>query len=205
MLWLDADTWVADWSAVELLVRGALGGSVAMVSDEPDASEHPAMRWLFGRIPLMKTSAYKRAKRARLPISVVRALATKKKMNGGVFALRGDAPHWATVQAHMVRLVKRGRIFGSNQLAFLMAVHLDGLALEPLPRWCNFTGLPRICATTGRLVEPTLPHAPLGIMHLAGRDAMRADPAVTVELKTTDGLVVRESLRFQRKFLGATG
>lgn len=197
-LWLDADAWVADWGAVELLLEGARRGALAAVPDESDPRLiHGSLKWRLGRWPAFRSTAYKHGRRAGLPIAELRRLFDKKELNSGAFALAADAPHWAAIQGHMARLLRRGRVFGSNQLALTMAVHLDGLPLACLPARCNFTGLPRLCAETGRLVMPDLPHEPVGIMHLAGRDALRDDAAAEIELLDTAGRPRRAGLRYR--------
>lgn len=204
-VWLDSDAWIADWSAIELLIEGARRGALAAVVDEPDPCRIPGnLKWQLGRFPWFQSIAYKHGRRAGLPRSELRRLFDKKEFNSGVFALAADAPHWPAIQNHMARLLRRGRVFGSNQLALTMAVHLDGLPVECLPLWCNYTGLPRICARTGRLVMPFLPHDPIGIMHLAGRDALRGDRGAEADLLDTEGRRVRANLRFDPLYLGRT-
>lgn len=199
-LWLDADAWVADWSAVELLLEGARRGALAAVPDEPEPMRiHGSLKWRLGRWPVFRSIAYKHGRRAGLPAAELRRLFDKKEFNSGAFALAGDAPHWAAIQGHMARLLRRGRVFGSNQLALTMAVHLDGLPVQCLPARCNFTGLPKVCAETGRLVMPDLPHEPVGIMHLAGRDALRGDAAAEIELLDTAGRPRRAGLRYRAR------
>lgn len=202
-IWLDADCWVCDWRAIDLFVRGANSAGLAMTKDELYTALHINAKatWLFGRIPLIKTYGYKHASRARLPIGIVKSLALIRAFNGGAFALRHDAPHWQSIQGHIRRLTKRGRIFGTNQLAFVMAVHLDGHEIEILPNWCNYFGIPKVCAETGRFVEPYLPHTPIGILHLAGMDRMRLDPTCEADLLDTEGKAVRRTLRYRPAFI----
>lgn len=205
-VWLDADAWIADWSAIELLVEGAQRGALAAVVDEAEPERiSGSLKWWLGRIPWYRSIAYKHGRRAGLPTAELRRLFDKKEFNSGVYALAADAPHWAAIQGHMARLLRRGRVFGSNQLALTMAVHLDGLPVECLPLRCNFTGLPKLCAESGRLVMPYLPHEPVGILHLAGRDALRDDRQAGVDLTDTQGRPVRLNLRYDPRFHGETG
>jgi len=66
-----------------------------------------------------------------------------------------------------------------------------------LPYEVNYTGWPMACAQSGRLVMPQLPHRPIGIMHLAGRDAQRADRSVEDDLATPDGGTLRRTIRYR--------
>lgn len=202
-IWLDADAWLCDWQAIDLFVRGAERAGLCMAMDDVPTNLEMVgkVSWLLGRYPLVKTYGYKHAMRAHLPMREVRQLTTIRAFNGGAFALHRDAPHWKAVQDHLGRLTKRGRIFGSNQLAFVMAVKFDGLPIEILPSWCNYMGTPRVCARTGRFVEPYLPHQPIAVLHLADRDDVRLDPNCEVDLLDTEGKPVRRTLRYRPEFI----
>lgn len=204
-IWLDADCWVCDWRAIDLFVRGAQRSGLAMTFDGSAGTDLALkISWFLGRVPMIRTYCYKHAKRAHLPIGTVRRLTALRPFNGGAFALTYDAPQWESVQGYMGQLTKRGRVFGANQLAFVMAVHLDGHPIEILPDRCNFIGQPKVCARTGRFVEPYLPHFPIGILHLAGQDAIRDDPLHEIELEDTDGGTVRRTLRYRPESIVAT-
>ncbi len=199
-IWIDADAWLCDWAAIDLLIRGAERRGMAATYDvSDDGSAMPVSpSWLLGRWPVVRTWALKHARRGGVSAADCRRLAFRTPFNNGVFALTAEAPHWQALRAHMTGMLGQGgRIFGSNQLALLMAVELDGLDVERLPLWCNYTGIPALCAETGRLVEPYLPHTPIGIMHLADRDKMRADRAATMALAVTDGTTRQASLRYR--------
>ena len=204
-IWLDADCWVCDWRAIDLFLLGAERAGLAMGIDEVSADHRVAAKttWLFGRYPIMKTFGYKHSMRAYLPMRMVKRLTPITPFNGGAFALHRDAPHWKSVQGHLTRLTKRARIFGSNQLAFVMAVELDGLPVEILPNWCNYIGVPKVCARTGRFVEPYLPHEPIGVLHLANKDDARLDPDWETDLLDTEGNTVRRTLRYRPEFVVA--
>ena len=204
-IWLDADCWICDWRAIDLFIQGAERVGLAMAFDEVSMGRRIAADfvWILGRYPIMRTYCYGHARRSRLPMRTVRRLASIKPFNGGAFALHRDAPHWPSVQGYLRLLTKRGRIFGSNQLAFVMAVELDQLPVEILPNWCNFPGLPTMCARTGRFVEPYLPHNPIGILHLTNNDDVRFDPSLEVEILDTEGNSVRRILRYRPEYLAA--
>jgi hypothetical protein len=200
-IWIDADAWVCDPVAVEWLLTGVDRAGLAVgYDDTPTAPLSVEIRGRLGGLALARTYCMKHARRARLGADTVRRLETVRPFNNGVFALAGDAPHWPVIQAHMTRLVRKGRIVGSNQMAIIMAVHLDGLPVEPLPHAANYMDVPRVCARTGAFVEGHLPHYPVGIMHLAARDAMRHDPTLEMDLLDTEGRPLRRSLRYRRDY-----
>jgi hypothetical protein len=204
-VWIDSDAWLCDWAAMELLLRGSASKGFAAVPDDWETDRIKGAltlrhRWLP---PIFKTPGFKHGHRAGLSTAELRALFRRKEFNGGVYAVRGDAPHWASFQANMRRLLsKRGRIFGSNQLALTMAVVLDRLPVAVLPYRVNYTGWPMADPATGRLVMPHLPHEPVGIMHLANRDAQRADRTVEDDLETPPdgsgaGGTLRRTIRYR--------
>lgn len=202
-IWIDADAWVCDPAAIDWLLTGVARAGLAVgYDDTPTSPIGFDVRRVFGGWALGRTYCMKHARRAGLPKEDLRRLARVRPFNNGVFALAGDAPHWPVIQANMSRLVRKGRIFGSNQMAIVMAVHLDGLPVAIMPHACNYLDVPRVCARTGAFVEAEIPHRPVGVMHLAARDAMRADPAVEMDLLDTDGNTVRRSLRYRPEYLG---
>lgn len=199
-VWIDSDAWLADWSAMDLLLRGAARGALAAVPDDWETDRIKGSLKLLSRWapPIFRTPTFKHAQRAGLSRAELEKLFFVKEFNSGVYALRGDAPHWGAMQDAMRRLLSgRGRIFGSNQLALTMAVHLDGLPAAVLPYAVNYTGWPMAEAGSGRLVMPHLPHAPVGIMHLANRDAQRADRTLEDDFATPDGGTLRRTLRYR--------
>jgi hypothetical protein len=199
-VWIDSDAWLCDWRAMDLLLAGAAQGRLAAVPDDWETDRIKGSLKLLHRWapPVFRTPTFKHAQRAGLSRAELETLFRLKEFNSGVYALRADAPHWAAMQGHMRRLLSgRGRVYGSNQLALTMAVHLDGLPAAVLPYWCNYTGWPMADPQSGRLVVPHLPHEPVGIMHLADRNPQRQDPNHQDDLATPEGGTLRRSIRYR--------
>ncbi|AWK90038.1 glycosyltransferase [Azospirillum thermophilum] len=197
VIWIDADAWVQDWEAVELLRRGAATGRFAIVAQFGRFSETELrLDWLFGRFARVRSILFKNASRAGLSGAECRALATRPTLNAGAYALRADAPHWEAFQRWQKRVLVKGRLFTSDQLAMAGAIYLDKLPVELLPEWCNYIGPWRFDSEKRELVEYYLPNRRLGIVHLAGEDAMRADPAVLRPVLDMDDREHRLSLRY---------
>lgn len=194
--WIDADAWIQDVAALNLLFRGAERGALAVVSQTSRYAETAmTLEWAGFGYARVKSQLYKNARRAGLPEALARRIGDRPTLNARVFALRADAPHWAAWRARLAESLRRGRIFTADQLALGMIVHADGMPVELLPETCNYMG-PWSCTDDGAvLVERYLPNAPVGIVHLAGEDAMRRDPAATTEVRTLDGRFLRRSLR----------
>jgi hypothetical protein len=155
-----------------------------------------SLRWAGMGYAQVRSILYKGARRAGVPEADARKVGDKPTLNAGVFALRTDAPHWDVWRTRQAQVLKRGRVFTADQLALGMIVYLDGLEAELMPETCNYMGPMWACSEDERtLVERYLPNALVGVVHLAGYDAMRLDPALTAPVRTVDGRTVHKSLR----------
>lgn len=197
IVWMDGDTWVQDPAGLELMFRGGETGRLAVVSQASRyAAKAMSLRWAVGGYAQVRSILYKGARRARLPERLARQVGDKPTFNAGVFALARDAPHWEAWRRRQAECLKHGRVFTSDQLALGIIIHADGLPAELMPETCNYMGPNWAASADGRtLVERYLPNAPVGIVHMAGYDAMRLDPELRIEIPTTNGGAVRRSLR----------
>lgn len=195
--WVDGDAWVQDGAALDLLFRGAETGRLAVVSQSSRyAALAMSLRWAAMGYAEVRSIYYKNARRSGVSEAEARRLGDKPTLNAGVFALRRDAPHWAAWRERQAAVLKKGRIFVSDQLALGMITYLDGLPVELMPPGCNYMGPLWSCSDDERtLVERYLPNAPVGIVHLAGYDEMRRGLDVTTAIQTLDGRTVQRSLR----------
>ena len=199
-IWLDADTWVQDWSAIDLLIAGAMKSGLAVVP-QVDRAYGKTMRlgWL-GPLPFRPRSFYYSNARKCFGGKIARKLFPFPTINAGVFAMRADAPHWGRWQDLIRQALSKPRanIFTAEQLTMGMLIYLEGYTAERLPSLCNWLAdtKPLFDPVQGRFIEPYLPHQPIGIIHLSGYDSMRVDPGVTTDIKCLDGTVQPMSLRF---------
>lgn len=164
LVWLDADTWVQRWSAVELLLEGAAATGFAIVP-EVDRSYSP----IYDGAPL--ASQLYQWYRQCFDDDTARALYLYPLLNCGVFAARTDAIHWGVWAALLDQSLRRVTLFVSEQTALNVALRTRGLPMSLLPASCNWIcyRAPPLCTADGRtLLDPQLPHEPLGIVHLAG-------------------------------------
>ena len=197
IVWMDGDTWVQDPGGLELMIRGGETGRLAVVSQASRyAAKAMSVRWAGLGYARVRSILYKGARRARLPEALAREIGDKPTFNAGVFALRRDAPHWEAWRRRQAECLVHGRVFTSDQLALGIIVHADGLPAELMPETCNYMGPNWAASVDGAtLVERYLPNAPVGIVHLAGYDAMRTDAELRLDIPTLDGASVRRSLR----------
>ncbi len=166
-VWIDGDAWVQDWSAIDLLVRGASRRGLAIVP-EVDRGSHLQ----YGGLPAYWDLCYRQYE-SSFGKEVARELHSHALLNAGVFALAASAPHWDAWARQLFIGVRQGSNLYTDQCALNVIVYKHGLfdRTEMLPAWCNWPchiGLPAWDKAERRLVEPYLPHTPLGIVHLTG-------------------------------------
>ena len=127
-------------------------------------------------------------------------MALKPHLNIGVFALEGNASHWEVWQKNLRVALKSGKIWGSEQIAMNVTIYHDGLNVEILPAYCNWTLIEalKFDKEKNTLVEPYLPNHQIGIVHFAGKnnDQIRNDKNFISKVKATDGSLVEMKLRF---------
>jgi hypothetical protein len=189
-MWIDADAWLQDWRAVELYASAAAGGALAITPEIDRAyKRHYKRPKLFGL-----TLAWKNYREA-FGWRIADRLGRNPIVNCGVFALRGDAPHWQAWGQTMARVAQRTRFFFVEQTALNYVIFAEHLPVDFLPAYCNWMpgdAAPAFDAGRGMFVEPYSPHEVIGVMHLAGRE----QKTHIFRLNRLDGGSVETSLRY---------
>lgn len=198
-LWLDADCWVQDATVLDIFIRGAAAGDLAIVPeiDRGYWTIHKRPK-LWGQNQKAFAWAYGLREGYHYGRNVI--------LNVGVFALRRDAPHWKLWSENYASALQRTRLspwaYKDNLSCFLIdqtslnrAVFAQGAPVTLLPAYCNWfcgKGTPMFDADKGQVIEPHEPHRPLGIVHLAGKGMKeRVWP-----LKTLQGGTVETQLTY---------
>lgn len=180
-LWIDSDVWVQDWAAIEMYVRGALQDGMAAVPEidrnyprctsDLDFKIYRKVPFVRGRIKWITTSLYQRMSRM-YPKYISRRLMFAPVVNAGIFAITRWAPHWdAWQESYRAARIDNYRAL-SDQAALNHALYTRKVPLHRLPCTCNWLTCfraPMLDEETGRLVEPSLPYAPIGLIHVTGR------------------------------------
>lgn len=197
--WIDGDAWVQDWIGPKLLFEAAAMKRLAIISQTSRyAGQTMRVQWL-GPIPdvaRVRSILYKNARNAHFPEKVARAIGTKPTLNGGIYAMATDAPHWEVWRRRQLEAIRGGcNVFSSDQLSIGLMVHYDGLPAELCPEICNYMGPWKASDDGKSLVEYYTPYAKVGIVHMAGQDAMRAGLHVTAPIATITGETIHRSLR----------
>jgi hypothetical protein len=162
-MWLDADAWVQDWTAVDLFFQAAATGSLAIVPELDRSYRNFFEAWeeFHGVIRAGYAAAFGEAMAERL--------VRHPLLNNGAFALRADAPHWQAWADTLAGALQRSRNELIDMTTLNHVVYVQGLPAHFLPAWCNWIchhAPPRKDVAGGPWVEPYLPHQKLGIVHL---------------------------------------
>ena len=204
-LWIDCDAWVNDWVSVELYFKACENGKLGITQTlGPGYKIMSKVKWLFGKVAIIKSQNFKHAMKSKIGINQARKLAFAPHINIGVFSLEKNSPGWASWQKNLEQTLKSGNIFGSEGLAINMSVYIDELETEFLPLNCNWIAsnlLPKFDEQKNTFVEPYLPNYEIGIMHLAagiwdGNKDMRLHKEVKIDIKTIKQKILSKSLRF---------
>jgi len=200
-LWIDADAWVNDWNCLEMYFKGSDNNTLS-ISSSADRSYGRVLRadWIFSNIAFVRSQNYKHARSSGFSNKIAREVALKPHLNIGVFCLEKNSPHWEVWQKNLKEALKKGRIFGSEQIAMNITIYCDNMKVEILPAYCNWFLIENLKydQTNSTFVEPYLPNHKIGIMHLAGKtaDKYRFDKNNLIEVRTLDNKTIKKNIRF---------
>ena len=75
-IWLDCDTWINDWKAIEYLIKGCDNGKLAAVQTiAPGYRDIGNVKWLFKSLAQVKTQNFKHAISSGFPSQIARKIA----------------------------------------------------------------------------------------------------------------------------------
>jgi lipopolysaccharide biosynthesis glycosyltransferase len=198
-IWLDADMWLNDIKSFNLYEKGAFNNKLTIVPQSDRAYVKNAnVEWLFGFPKKIKTINYKNISKS-ISKSLGRKYAFHSTLNAGAFAINDNVNIWKCFQKNIKLAAKKGRIFGTDQVALALSIYEDGLPSEFLPAYCNWMcefNMPKFDSEKGQFVEPYIPNHPIALVHLAGLDDIRLDKNILSDVETLDGLQIKKSLRF---------
>jgi lipopolysaccharide biosynthesis glycosyltransferase len=202
-LWIDADAWVNDWFSVELYFKGSDNKTLS-ISSSADRAYGRVLRadWIFSNIAFIRSQNYKHSKSSGFSNKICREVALKPHLNIGVFCLENDASHWLVWQTNLKQALKKGRIFGSEQIAMNISVYCNQMKVQILPTYCNWFLIENIKFDENKntFVEPYLPHHKIGIIHLAGKkyDEFRFDKNKLLDVQSLNNNWIKKNIRFTK-------
>src|SRR5690606_22243849 len=133
-VWLDADTCVHRWSAIEMLIEAPKKGDRISLTTSGDRAYTTPDRifWLLNW-PIKVKNFYSSNGRKPFGNSYAKAMVAHYVLSAGCFALTADAPHWKRWQDLVIEAATKGKLFPAEQLALGKLVHLEGYRAELLP------------------------------------------------------------------------
>ena len=198
-IWLDAHMWLNDIESFYFYEKGALNDKLTIVPQSDRAYVKNAnVEWLFGFPKKIKTINYKNISKS-ISKSLGRKYAFHSTLNAGAFAINDNVNIWKCFQKNIKLAAKKGRIFGTDQVALALSIYEDGLPSEFLPAYCNWMcefNMPKFDNKKNQFVEPYIPNNPIALVHLAGLDDIRQDKNILSDIETIDGLHIKKSLRY---------
>ena len=188
-LWLDADTWVQDWTAVELYIDAAQRSGFA-ATPEVDRSYDPYYR--DSSVIDWRYSCFRKC----FDEELAQQLAPFPLVNCGVFAARADAPHWDAWSQLLGKSLQTMRepFFFAEQTTLNVVLRKAGFQTAFLPSTCNWMcnrALPQCSADGMVLLEPNPPFSRIGVIHMTSETKNGQK-----ELLGTDGRLHIRSLRY---------
>ena len=191
--------WLNDIESFNLYEKGAFNNKLTIVPQSDRAYVKNAnVEWLFGFPKKIKTINYKNISKS-ISKSLGRKYAFHSTLNAGAFAINDNMNIWQCFQKNIKLAAKKGRIFGTDQVALALSIYEDGLPSEFLPAYCNWMcefKMPKFDNKKSKFVEPYIPNHPIALVHLAGLDDIRKDKNILSDIKTLDGMQIKKSLRY---------
>lgn len=187
-LWMDADTWVQNGQAVADILAAARDGALVAAIEMDRSFE------LFRGKPVLWQIFHDWYKATFGP-QLANAMNLRPMINVGVFALSATAPHWKFwKELHAAAMAQNREVTPENfmieQLALNICVYQGNLPFNPMPcayNWPVHYAPPLWDAANETYREPSMPYAPLSILHLTmeykhGEHALRSfnDPKASV-------------------------
>ncbi len=201
-LWLDADSWVQDWQAVECFCEGARQRKGLAIAPEVFGASDGLS--LTGKIPGYLGAVYQ-LYREGFDEETARRYRVYPLLSTRAFCLHVEAPHWEAWAQNLYRVAQKMATALTDVLAlhYTVFVNLEGMApmyspltyltdtylrTEFLPGWCSFwwrTDWPSPWDEAQQgFVERFLPHQKLGIVHNLPLEKRREPEAASAKINS---------------------
>jgi hypothetical protein len=196
--WMDADTWVQNWEAIELFIKGSEKNKITLTGQvDRSYPRQIRLKWLLNWPWKVRGFYFSNAKKS-FDFNTARQLLPYHVLLAGAFCMRRDAPHWKRWQQLVSQAVLKGKVFTAEQTSLGVLCYIEGFEYEILPGWCHWLCefKPLWDEKNRKFIEPYLPHKEIGILHLSGFDEMRLNRDVTTEFQTPRGNTVKMNFRY---------
>lgn len=197
-IWMDSDTWINCKEIFNYYIIGAIQSGFSITPQIDRASSKIiSIKWFLNFPYKINSINYKNISRS-LNKALGRKYAGHYTINAGCFAYNHKFEGIKNIRKNLNIASKKGRVFGSDQVALALTMFEDKVPFELLPSYCNWMcehHLPKFCTNSNKFVEPFIPNTNIGVMHLAGLDEVRVNKNIHHEIKTLEGSKIRKSLR----------
>jgi len=200
IIWIDADAWLQTFASIDLFSMVANKNKLAIVSQATRLeSKNIQFKKIFThRFVELRNILYKNARRAGLKTDLIEKMQGRPTLNAGAYSLHVKAPHWERLRHWQNEILKKGRLFTSDQLSIGLTIYHDQLTYEALPDICNYIYPWRYDEDKNLFVDYFAPYTPVSIVHLAGQDQSRNDHLYEVKMLNQDDQIIKKTLRYKK-------
>ena len=206
-LWIDADVWLQDSSAIEHYITAADKapgkGAIAFEChpNYKDIGHKPRFRVVrkFGILPVAVRMVGRRVFRLIYDMygdTVAQRHGLTPDNNSGLFFIHADSPAWSAWQDYMSKANHQnflGRNYFPDQTCLNVALRSQGISFSVMPpiyNWIAGLALPLLDEDTYTLLDSCAPHQELYAIHLTGDSGSKV-----FSLSTTSGHQIKISLK----------
>ena len=199
IIWIDADAWLQTFESINLFSIVAKKNKLAIVSQATrlEGRNIQFKKIFTHRFVELRNILYKNARRAGLATGLIEKMQGRPTLNAGAYSLHVNAPHWKRFRYWQNEILKKGRLFTSDQLTIGLTIYHDELSYEALPDICNYINPWRYDEENKLFVDYFAPYTPVSIVHLAGQDKNRNDAFYEVEMLNLKDQIINKTLRYQ--------
>ena len=200
IIWIDADAWLQTFASIDLFSMVANKNKLAIVSQATRLeSKNIQFKKIFThRFVELRNILYKNARRAGLKTDLIEKMQGRPTLNAGAYSLHVKAPHWERLRHWQNEILKKGRLFTSDQLSIGFTIYHDQLTYEALPDICNYIYPWRYDEDKNLFVDYFAPYTPVSIVHLAGQDQSRNDHLYKVKMLNQNDQIIKKTLRYKK-------
>jgi hypothetical protein len=195
IVWLDADIWIQEPRYALLYCAGAEGHGFT-VTPELDRT-YPTLYGGKHPVLLQHHSAYYQC----FGRHVADFLIGYPIINSGALGIHRDHPIWKKWAQRLGETYSNAILFHAEQAALNHAVYHELEAMRPhllpsLANWICAVSLPMWSPEQRKLVEPALPHDPIGLIHLT---SVRKATIVTTDHSRLDVMLTYSGISALRE------
>ena len=169
-IWMDSDTWVNCPETFQYYIQGATQSGFS-ICPQVDRSSPKLIdtKWFLNFPTKINSINFKNISRS-INNNLAKKYAGHYTLNAGCFAYNSKFDGLKKIKKNLKLASKKGRIFGSDQVALALTMFEDKVPFELLPSYCNWIcehNLPKFCNSKNLFVEPYIPNHNICVIHLA--------------------------------------